>query len=349
MSVDTREQIVHTRFYSLGEAGLLASISPADLLRLGSNGLLSLCVLVPAGRRAHTVDPASVVNWNSKAIVESYFHKAKPSKEKGAPERKDDVIALVLNWSQCQEIEDYGVSRQVQFDLAYSIANPQRSLGYAADPMQIQPMRAPYYERDGRTQVDQSRFRFALYACANPLNFIDEVGYPEPDDILVMIDTIFILGRELSRLPWPIDLDQAAFKVDFQSEPGVLVGTEADMGRANLRDNEITPSPLDSANKLSRSEPYFEERATWKSDKSPAESKSEELPETRGPIVLLRRNQVEMKIGKGRNWIYERTSKKHKRYDPTFPLPIEIGGGIGWIESEVEEWLKKQIEQGRRT
>jgi predicted DNA-binding transcriptional regulator AlpA len=28
-----------------------------------------------------------------------------------------------------------------------------------------------------------------------------------------------------------------------------------------------------------------------------------------------------------------------RRDDPTFPLPIEIGGGVGWIESEIDAWL----------
>jgi predicted DNA-binding transcriptional regulator AlpA len=25
--------------------------------------------------------------------------------------------------------------------------------------------------------------------------------------------------------------------------------------------------------------------------------------------------------------------------DPTFPAPVAIGGGIGWIESEIDAWL----------
>jgi predicted DNA-binding transcriptional regulator AlpA len=28
-----------------------------------------------------------------------------------------------------------------------------------------------------------------------------------------------------------------------------------------------------------------------------------------------------------------------RRDDPTFPLPIEIGGGVGWVESEIDAWL----------
>jgi predicted DNA-binding transcriptional regulator AlpA len=28
-----------------------------------------------------------------------------------------------------------------------------------------------------------------------------------------------------------------------------------------------------------------------------------------------------------------------RRDDPTFPQPVAIGGGIGWLETEIDEWL----------
>ncbi len=28
-----------------------------------------------------------------------------------------------------------------------------------------------------------------------------------------------------------------------------------------------------------------------------------------------------------------------RRDDPTFPAPVRIGGGVGWIESEIDAWL----------
>jgi predicted DNA-binding transcriptional regulator AlpA len=28
-----------------------------------------------------------------------------------------------------------------------------------------------------------------------------------------------------------------------------------------------------------------------------------------------------------------------RRDDPMFPQPVQIGGGVGWIESEIDAWL----------
>jgi predicted DNA-binding transcriptional regulator AlpA len=28
-----------------------------------------------------------------------------------------------------------------------------------------------------------------------------------------------------------------------------------------------------------------------------------------------------------------------RRDDPTFPAPVQIGGGVGWIEDEIDAWL----------
>lgn len=348
MSADARDSIVLTRFYSLAEAGALVGMSPGDLLRLGSNALLGLCVLVPGGRRAFAVDPASIVNWNSRAAVERYVQRAKPSKEKGAPERKDDVVALVLNWSQCQEVEDYGSSRQILFDFAYSVGNPQRIFGYASDPVRIRPIRMPLYERDGRTPADQSRWRFALYRCATLLQYIEEVGYPEPEDLLVTIDAIRILGRELMRLPRPIDLAPEEVEVEFADRQEGSTESDEEDTQENAVDEESAPAKAATAHASTAAKTAANASASGKESQASVELKAAEAPEPQDPIVLLPRAKVEEKIGKKRNWIYERMNKKHKRHDPTFPLPIEIGGSLGWIESEIDEWLRKQVKQGRR-
>lgn len=347
MSTDARDSIVQTRFYALAEAGVIVGMSPGDLLRLGSNVLLSLCVLVPGGRRAFTVDPASIVNWNSKVAVERHIQRAEPSKEKGAPERKDDVVALVLSWSQCQEVEDYGVSRQILFDFAYAIGNPERRFGYAPDPMRIRPVRMPLYERDGRTTADQSKWRFAIYSCSTPLTYIDQVGYPEPEDVLLTIDAVRILGRELMRLPRPIDLAPEEVEVEFADhEDGPVEYASAD-AREGVVEEEPIPAYTATVDGRSGAEATGNRSAVGSVSQASVELKAAESPEPRDPIVLLPRGKLEQKIGRGRNWIYERMNKKHKRYDPTFPLPIEIGGGLGWIESEIDEWLLKQIQRSR--
>lgn len=348
MSADARDSIVQTRFYSLAEAGVIVGMSSGDLLRLGSSALLGLCVLVPGGRRAFAVDPASIVNWNSKAAVDRYFDRAAPSKEKGAPERKDDVVALVLNWSQCQEVEDYGLSRQILFDFAYSVGNPQRIFGYASDPVRIRAIRMPLYERDGRTPADQSRWRFALYPCATLFHYIDEVGYPEPEDLLLTIDSIRILGRELTRLPRPIDLAPQEVEVEFADHQDGPAEPESDDTKDFESDEEPVPASTVTVDDHSVAKSKVNDSSAATESQVAVEPKAAEAPERRDNIFLLSREKLEQKIDRGRNWIYERMNKKHKRYDPTFPRPIEIGGGLGWIESEVDEWLRNMVEHGRR-
>ena len=67
--------------------------------------------------------------------------------------------------------------------------------------------------------------------------------------------------------------------------------------------------------------------------------------------VIIRRKQLEARIGLGRSAIYDRLDPKSPRYDPTFPKPINLGGGknppIGFIESEVNAWLQQQINNSR--
>ena len=48
------------------------------------------------------------------------------------------------------------------------------------------------------------------------------------------------------------------------------------------------------------------------------------------------------RIGLSRSTIYQRIS------EGTFPTPISLGDrAIGWLESEVDGWLRRQIEASR--
>lgn len=59
-------------------------------------------------------------------------------------------------------------------------------------------------------------------------------------------------------------------------------------------------------------------------------------------VKILRRKQVEARIGLSRSTIYERIKAG------TFPAPISLGAkSVGWIESEVDEWLSTQVEKSR--
>jgi prophage regulatory protein len=67
---------------------------------------------------------------------------------------------------------------------------------------------------------------------------------------------------------------------------------------------------------------------------------------------ILRLPDLRQRTGLGTTAIYERLNERSRYFDPTFPKPISLGGterarATGWIEAEVEQWLRMQIE--RRT
>jgi prophage regulatory protein len=61
-------------------------------------------------------------------------------------------------------------------------------------------------------------------------------------------------------------------------------------------------------------------------------------------LSILRRRQVEKRVGLTRSPIYARIKAG------TFPKPISLGGGkaVGWIESEIDDWLSAQVQKSRK-
>lgn len=58
---------------------------------------------------------------------------------------------------------------------------------------------------------------------------------------------------------------------------------------------------------------------------------------------VIRRPEVEALTGLKRSSIYA------KMAEGTFPKPVNLGiRAVGWIESEVEEWLKNRIAESRK-
>ena len=63
---------------------------------------------------------------------------------------------------------------------------------------------------------------------------------------------------------------------------------------------------------------------------------------TSPPIRLLRISEVAARTGLSRSTIYEWSA------DGRFPAPVRLGGRLArWVESEVEEWLRKWLEKRR--
>jgi prophage regulatory protein len=61
-------------------------------------------------------------------------------------------------------------------------------------------------------------------------------------------------------------------------------------------------------------------------------------------LTILRRRQVEKKVGLSRSPIYARI----KAGD--FPRPVRLGNSraVGWLEHEVDSWLAAQVEKSRK-
>ena len=58
--------------------------------------------------------------------------------------------------------------------------------------------------------------------------------------------------------------------------------------------------------------------------------------------AILRLPQVKIKVGLSRSSIYSAVAEKR------FPQPVHLGArAVGWLESEVDEWVNKQIELSR--
>ena len=81
-------------------------------------------------------------------------------------------------------------------------------------------------------------------------------------------------------------------------------------------------------------------------------ARNEEALKERAEIRILRRRQVEARTGLSRSTIYAKLRHNPKRpsdYDPTFPKPVSVGAkAVGWIESEISDWIAAQIEKSRK-
>ena len=59
--------------------------------------------------------------------------------------------------------------------------------------------------------------------------------------------------------------------------------------------------------------------------------------------TILRRKQVEARTGLARSTIYHRIS------EGTFPRPVNLSTqAVGWVESEVDQWIVETIKSGRQ-
>ena len=61
-----------------------------------------------------------------------------------------------------------------------------------------------------------------------------------------------------------------------------------------------------------------------------------------GQVRFLRLPEVLARTGLSRSTIYVRLDQGR------FPRPVSLGGrAVGWIESEVDEWIRERIDESR--
>ena len=67
----------------------------------------------------------------------------------------------------------------------------------------------------------------------------------------------------------------------------------------------------------------------------------------REALRILRRKQLEARLGLSRSTIYSLVSQG----EDVFPQPIRLGSGraVGWVESEVDAWIAAQIQRSRKS
>ena len=66
------------------------------------------------------------------------------------------------------------------------------------------------------------------------------------------------------------------------------------------------------------------------------------VKEVEVPIRIIRMADVQARTGLSRSTIYQWVS------DGSFPQPIRLGArAVGWIESEVDAWIREQIAASR--
>ena len=82
-------------------------------------------------------------------------------------------------------------------------------------------------------------------------------------------------------------------------------------------------------------------------DSSPRERRGRPMTRTmvqemEVPIRIVRLPAVQARTGLGRSTIYVRLA------EGSFPRPVQLGArAVGWIEEEVDEWIRKQIALSR--
>ena len=70
--------------------------------------------------------------------------------------------------------------------------------------------------------------------------------------------------------------------------------------------------------------------------------------ENKAAMMILRKPQLEERIGLKKSSIHSRLDPKSKYFDPDFPKPIKLSSGcrngaVGWKSSEIDAWIASRV------
>lgn len=69
-------------------------------------------------------------------------------------------------------------------------------------------------------------------------------------------------------------------------------------------------------------------------------------------VTVLRMSRLVERLGIARSTIYDWMNPLSPRYDDKFPIPMRLSNcareAIGWLESDIYEWLKSRDAVGSR-
>lgn len=86
------------------------------------------------------------------------------------------------------------------------------------------------------------------------------------------------------------------------------------------------------------------------SDKNQETSSSLTIPNQQvvSELRVLRIKDVTEKLAIGKSTLYDWLKPTSPRYDAQFPKPIKLSSkSIGWLSSEIDNWLRERVKQSR--
>jgi len=70
--------------------------------------------------------------------------------------------------------------------------------------------------------------------------------------------------------------------------------------------------------------------------------------QVKAALKILRKRQLEERIGLKKSSIHSRLDPTSKYFDPAFPKPVKLSSGcksgaIGWKSNEVDAWIESRV------